>query len=79
MKPQLSFLNKPDNTAITPWKPILTSKPHATIHLAQSLGTFTDERQHLQYDYTLFPPLLLLGPDGRSPEGLSKPQRQRMA
>lgn len=79
MKPQLSFLNKPDNAAVAPWKPILTSKPHATIPLAQSLSTFTDELQHLQYDYTVFLPLLLLGPDGQSPEGLTKSQRQRSA
>ena len=77
MKPQLGFLNKPDNTAVTPWKPILTSKPHATISLAESLGNFTDELQHQQYDYTVFLPLLL--PDSPSPEGLSKQQRRTMA
>jgi exosome complex exonuclease RRP6 len=79
VKPQLGFLNKPDNTVITPWKPILTSKPHATIPLAESLGKFTDELQHQQYDYTVFLPLLVLGPDGPSPEGLSKQQRRAMA
>jgi hypothetical protein len=79
VKPQVGFLNKPDNTAVTPWKPILTSKPHATIPLAQSLGTFTDELQHLQYDYTVFLLLLLYDPACRNPEGLSKQQRRSMA
>jgi exosome complex exonuclease RRP6 len=79
VKPQVGFLNKPDNTAVTPWKPILTSKPHATISLAQSLGTFTGELQHLQYDYTMFLPLLLYDPACQNPEGLSKQQRRSVA
>jgi exosome complex exonuclease RRP6 len=78
VKPQLAFLNKPDNTSTDPWKPILTSKPNAIIPLAQSLGKFADEFQHLQYDYTVFLPLLYLSPDSLAPEKYSKSQRQRV-
>ncbi|KAK2628932.1 hypothetical protein QTJ16_002035 [Diplocarpon rosae] len=49
VKPQLSFEVKPDNNDDSPWKPILTSKPHATIALEESLGTFTNEFGQIQH------------------------------
>ncbi|SPO04426.1 related to nucleolar 100K polymyositis-scleroderma protein [Cephalotrichum gorgonifer] len=36
-KPQLSFDVPPDNYPTTPWKPILTRKPHAIVPLEESL------------------------------------------
>ena len=36
-KPQLSFELKPENFPTTPWKPLLTEKPHAKLPLEQSL------------------------------------------
>ena len=64
LKPQDKFDIKPDNLDPSPWKPILTKKPHATIPLEKSLETFTnDENQTVQYDYsTLLPHCLLTGP-----------------
>ncbi|KAK8088407.1 Exosome complex exonuclease [Apiospora hydei] len=56
LKPQNAFEMKPDNISTAPWKPILTKKPHATIPLAQSLGTFSNEADSTQYDYSLFLP-----------------------
>ncbi|KAI9787752.1 MAG: exosome nuclease subunit [Geoglossum umbratile] len=42
-KPQLLFKRKPLNDANDPFKPLLTTKPHAVLPLAQSLGTVLDE------------------------------------
>ncbi|KIW00363.1 hypothetical protein, variant [Verruconis gallopava] len=39
LKPQRAFANPPDNFAAGPWKPLLTSKPHAKVPLEQSLRT----------------------------------------
>ncbi|KKF97372.1 Exosome complex exonuclease rrp6 [Ceratocystis platani] len=36
-KPQLSFEVQPDTQSQSPWKPILTKKPHATVPLEESL------------------------------------------
>jgi exosome complex exonuclease RRP6 len=37
-KPQLLFSRKVDNFDTTPWRPLLTSKPHAIVPLDQSIG-----------------------------------------
>lgn len=66
---------KPDNFDNSPWKPLLTTKPHAIVLLEDSLGTFTDDYDQTQYDYTDFLPLLSLPPTTSKPEGLSKSQR----
>lgn len=49
LKPQLGFDHKPQNADNSPWKPLLTSKPHAIIPLEKSLGTFTNDFGHKQY------------------------------
>ncbi|KAI5299794.1 Exosome component 10, partial [Ascosphaera atra] len=36
-KPQLQFEHAPDNQDTSPWKPLLRSKPHATVSLSESL------------------------------------------
>ncbi|KAK8020065.1 Ribonuclease H-like protein [Apiospora arundinis] len=51
LKPQNAFEVKPDNTSASPWKPILTKKPHATMPLDQSLGTFSNETDSTQYKH----------------------------
>ncbi|KAK7988357.1 hypothetical protein PG989_008672 [Apiospora arundinis] len=51
LKPQNAFEVKPDNTSASPWKPILTKKPHATVPLDQSLGTFSNETDSTQYKH----------------------------
>ena len=62
LKPQNNFELKPNNLNSSPWKPILTSKPHSTLPLNQSLETFQDESQSTQYDLlltqSLVPPLV---------------------
>ena len=68
---------KPNNSDNSPWKPLLTTKPHATIPLEESLGTFTNEFDQTQYDYLDFLPLLSLPPEASKPEGLSKSQKRR--
>ncbi|PFH58419.1 hypothetical protein XA68_13695 [Ophiocordyceps unilateralis] len=50
-KPQALFEQKPDNFPSQPWKPLLTTKPHATVPLADSLVTFTGEDGALQYKH----------------------------
>lgn len=58
VKPQNAFEKKVDNLATGPWKPILTSKPHATVPLEDSLVVFTDENGMTQYeDVSVFLPL----------------------
>ncbi|KAJ3578580.1 hypothetical protein NPX13_g1980 [Xylaria arbuscula] len=53
LKPQNTFELKPNNHDTSPWKPILTSKPHATLPLNKSLETFQDESQSTQYGFLL--------------------------
>lgn len=49
-KPQVTFERQPDNFPTFPWKPILTSKPHAKISLEESLVTVPNEAGTPQYD-----------------------------
>ncbi|PVH88022.1 hypothetical protein DL98DRAFT_566398 [Cadophora sp. DSE1049] len=49
VKPQLAFDVKPDNNDESPWKPLLTSKPHATVPLEDSLPTFTNDFGLIQH------------------------------
>lgn len=56
LKPQNAFEVKPDNTDTSPWKPLLTKKPHASVSLEESTGTFNNENDTVQYDYTFFLP-----------------------
>lgn len=53
LKPQNTFEMKPNNHSTEPWKPTLTKKPHATLPLNKSLGTFRDETQSIQYEHLL--------------------------
>ncbi|KAI1139394.1 ribonuclease H-like domain-containing protein [Hypoxylon sp. FL0543] len=50
-KPQDSFEVKPNNLDTSPWKPLLTVKPHALVPLEHSLVTFNDENQTTQYKH----------------------------
>lgn len=59
LKPQALFEVKPNNHDTSPWKPILTEKPHAIVPLNKSLATFEDSAQFTQYGFLLsyqFPP-----------------------
>lgn len=49
-KPQILFERSPDNFPTSPWKPILTSKPHAKESLKESLVTVPNETGTPQYD-----------------------------
>lgn len=49
IKPQNAFDVKPNNLDTSPWKPILTKKPHALVPLEKSLVTFKDDNQTTQY------------------------------
>jgi exosome complex exonuclease RRP6 len=49
LKPQNAFEKKTDNLESGPWKPLLTTKPHAQAPLDASLTTFTNEEGHTQY------------------------------
>ncbi|KAI0533842.1 ribonuclease H-like domain-containing protein [Xylaria digitata] len=51
LKPQNAFELKPNNHDTSSWKPILTKKPHSTLALDESLGTFNDETQSIQYKH----------------------------
>ncbi|KAH8668395.1 ribonuclease H-like domain-containing protein [Xylariales sp. PMI_506] len=51
LKPQNAFQVKPDNLSPGPWKPILTSKPHALRSLQESLETFENEDGQTQYKH----------------------------
>ncbi|KPM44298.1 Exosome complex exonuclease rrp6 [Neonectria ditissima] len=42
-KPQVTFERQPDNFPTSPWKPILTSKPHAKVSLKESLVIVPNE------------------------------------
>lgn len=52
-KPQALFEHVPKNDESGPWKPLITSKPHATVPLEQSLNTYADEdgTQHYKHPY----------------------------
>lgn len=71
VKPQNAFEAKVDNFASGPWKPLLTSKPHATVPLEDSLTISVDENGQEQYDHTLFLALLKLDLSGKLWEGIS--------
>ncbi len=67
LKPQGAFEHPPNNLDTAPWKPILTSKPHAIVPLEESLGTAPDDPPSTEYDYLSCLPLLGLArqpPDG---------------
>jgi exosome complex exonuclease RRP6 len=49
LKPQNAFEVKPDNSDNSPWKPLLTKKPHAVVPLDQSIVTFKNENGTIQY------------------------------
>ena len=48
-KPQLLFDVKPDNLDNSPFRPLLTEKPHAKVPLEESLEMFTNEVENKQY------------------------------
>lgn len=50
-KPQELFERKTNNFDKGPWKPLLTSKPHAVVPLDASLVTFVDENNQMQYKH----------------------------
>lgn len=54
LKPQNAFQIKPDNHDSSPWKPLLTAKPHAVVPLEDSIGTFNNDQDTIQYDYAIF-------------------------
>ena len=49
-KPQRLFEHKPHNYETGGFRPFLSSKPHATVSLAQSTKAFTDNNDQEQYD-----------------------------
>ncbi|AEO59985.1 hypothetical protein MYCTH_2308740 [Thermothelomyces thermophilus ATCC 42464] len=51
LKPQNAFERKIDNFDSGPWKPLMTSKPHARVPLETSLDTFVDEEGRTQYKH----------------------------
>ncbi|KAL1843568.1 hypothetical protein VTJ49DRAFT_851 [Mycothermus thermophilus] len=51
LKPQKAFEVKTDNFDTGPWKPPLTTKPHALVPLEESLETFVDQDNHTQYKH----------------------------
>ncbi|KAI1385951.1 ribonuclease H-like domain-containing protein [Hypoxylon trugodes] len=55
IKPQNAFEVKPNNLTTSPWKPILTTKPHAHVPLDKSLLTFKNEDEQLQYKHPYEP------------------------
>lgn len=59
LKPQNGFERKADNFPSGPWKPLLSTKPHASVPLENSLGTFQDEEDNTQYDPTIYFSLIL--------------------
>ncbi|KAF8475629.1 ribonuclease H-like domain-containing protein [Kalaharituber pfeilii] len=48
-KPQLNFRVPVNNHDNSPFKPLLISKPHAKVPLAQSIRTFMDDKLQMQY------------------------------
>lgn len=65
IKPQKAFETAPDNFDKGPWKPILSTKPHATVPLEQSLSIFQDDEGETQYDFLLYLHLLKPAPLSR--------------
>lgn len=55
LKPQNAFEKKTSNSEPGPWKPLLTTKPHAQTPLQASLTTFTNEEGLTQYAPPLEP------------------------
>ncbi|KAL1884109.1 hypothetical protein VTK73DRAFT_6778 [Phialemonium thermophilum] len=51
LKPQNAFERKVDNFDTSPWKPLLSTKPHAIVPLDQSLETIVNEDQQTQYKH----------------------------
>ncbi|KAK3904663.1 hypothetical protein C8A05DRAFT_31540 [Staphylotrichum tortipilum] len=51
LKPQNAFEKKTRNSEPGPWKPVLTTKPHAQTPLQASLTTFTNEEGLAQYKH----------------------------
>ncbi|KAF7534219.1 hypothetical protein G7054_g6433 [Neopestalotiopsis clavispora] len=51
LKPQNAFQIKPDNHDSSPWKPLLTAKPHAVVPLEDSIGTFNNDQDTVQYKH----------------------------
>ncbi|KAL2117432.1 hypothetical protein VTJ04DRAFT_7092 [Mycothermus thermophilus] len=51
LKPQNAFEVKVDNFETGPWKPLITSKPHAQVPLEESLQTFVNADGHIQYKH----------------------------
>lgn len=49
-KPQLKFKVKPDNMDESPFRPLLTAKPHAIVPLQDSFQPYTNEDGREQYD-----------------------------
>jgi exosome complex exonuclease RRP6 len=49
-KPQLLFRKIPDNQEITAFKPLLRTKPHATVPLKESISPLLSEEDFQQYD-----------------------------
>lgn len=81
IKPQNAFDVKPNNLDTSPWKPILTKKPHALVPLERSLVTFKDENQSTQYGHTYFLTLSLEMFDGCQPyaKTYSKSEKCKMS
>ena len=50
IKPQLLFEDVPNNNDETPFRPLLRSKPHATMPLEESLGLTDSSDESKQYD-----------------------------
>ncbi|KAF9639307.1 hypothetical protein BFW01_g11113 [Lasiodiplodia theobromae] len=52
-KPQALFEHVPKNDETSPWKPLITSKPHASVPLEKSFDTYADEDgvEHYQHPY----------------------------
>lgn len=50
VKPQLAFNVKPDNSDISPWKPLLKTKPHAIQPLENSFEMIINDYDQQQYD-----------------------------
>ena len=79
IKPQNGFERKTKNFDTGPWKPLLASKPHSIVSLDESLVTFTDQENKLQYEnhVSFTPPaepgVVILGNSGK----LSRPKWKR--
>ncbi|KAI0123790.1 exosome complex exonuclease Rrp [Xylariales sp. AK1849] len=77
LKPQNAFQLKPDNVSTSPWKPLLAKKPHASLPLENSLGTFNNEENSVQYDYTILLPYVFNHPRLESPVATNQDESQK--